>query len=158
MKVCNLSVLWQKPFEAAAIAKLMKQILIILTLLTNVCIGQEIVIDSCGIDNSITLNQYEVDYFNQILEKQINRADFDFQNKKVGFAYGIFGKVLITKKEYFDRWGKEYFLNDSQVANQLILFTKEEKNESGGYDAIIVSWSKTGVYGKHKENLIKKLK
>ena len=95
--------------------------------------------------------------FNRSLEKQRNRSNFDFQDKKVGFAYGNFGKGLISKKEYFNWWGKDYFENDSHVFNQLIILTEEEKEESGGYDAIIISWSKTGVYGRQKERLIKKL-
>jgi len=136
----------------------MKLIVIILTLLTNVCIGQEIIIDSCGLDNSTTLNKHEVEYFNHSLEKQRKGSNFDFQNAKVGFAYGNFGKGLISKKEYFDRWGKDYFLKDSHVVNQLIILTEDEREDSGGFDAIIVSWSKTGVYGKHKERLIKNLK
>ncbi len=125
--------------------------------MTKICLGQEIVIDSCGLDSSTTLNKYEVKYFNQYLEKQRSRSTFDFQDKKVGFAHGNFGKGLISKKEYFNMWGKDYFENGSHVVNQLIILTEEEKQQSGGYDAIIVSWSKILVSGKRKERLIKKL-
>ena len=54
-------------------------------------------------------------------------------------------------------WGKDYFENGSHVVNQLIILTEEEKQKSGGYDAIIVSWSKILVSGKRKERLIKKI-
>lgn len=136
----------------------MRQLIIIFTLLTNVCIGQEVLIDSCGTDSSATLNQYEVLYFNQSLEKPRMRSNFDFQNKKIGFAYGNFGKDVISKKEYFDRWGKEYYKNDSHVGNQLIILTEDEKEQSGGFDAIIISWSKILVSGRHRDKLIEKLK
>ena len=136
----------------------MRPLIIILIFLTNICFGQDVVIDSCGLDSSTTLNKYESQYFNQSLEKQRNRSNFDFQNKKVGFAYGNFGKGVISKKEYFDKWGKDYFENESHVVNQLIILTEEEKQQSGGFDAIIISWSKIGVAGKHKERLIEKLK
>jgi hypothetical protein len=136
----------------------MRPFIIIFTLLTNVCFGQEIVIDSCGIDSLTTLNRYEIQYFNQSLEKQRMRSNFDFEDKKVGFAYGNFGKGLISRKEYFTRWGKDYFKNDSHVVNQLIILTEMEKEQSGGFDAIIVSWSKILVSGKNKDRLIKKIK
>src|SRR5690554_5248521 len=136
----------------------MKLTVIILTLFTQICLGQEIEIDSCGVDRSSKLNKYEVQYFNQTLEKQRKRSHFDFQEKRIGFAYGNFGKRLITKKEYFDRWGKNYYKDNSQVVDQLIILTEKEKEESEGYDAIIVSWSKFLVSGKQKERLIKKLK
>ncbi len=136
----------------------MRILIILLTLLTNICFGQAILIDSCGLDNSISLNKYEAQYFNQSLEQQRRPFNFDFQDKKVGFALGNFGKGLISKKEYFDRWGRAYFENDAVVVNQLIILTEEEQQQSGGYDAIIVSWSKILVSGKHKARLIKSLK
>jgi hypothetical protein len=136
---------------------IMKPLIIILIFLNNFCFGQEVVIDSCGLDSSITLNKYESQYFNQSLEKQRIRSNFDFQKKKVGFAHGNFGNGVISKKEYFDRWGKVYFENNSHVLNQLIILTEDEKQQSGGFDAIIISWSKIGVAGKHKKRLIENL-
>ena len=137
----------------------MRLLIIILIFFTNVCFGQEVVIDSCGLDSSTTLNKYESQYFNQSLKKQRSRSNFDFQDKKVGFAFGNFGKGVISKKEYFNMWGKDYFENDSHVVfNQLIILTEEEKQQSGGFDAIIISWSKIGVAGNDKKRLIEKLK
>lgn len=136
----------------------MKITIIILTLLTHFCFGQEVKIDSCGIDDSPTLNEYEVQYFNEALEDQRKRSDFNFQNKKIGFAYGNFGKELISKKQYFDQWGRENYNNGHGVVDLLLVLTAEEKLKSGGYDAVIVSWSKIGVYRKHRDRLIKNLK
>lgn len=136
----------------------MRLLVILFTLLTNICFAQEIKIDSCGIDSSAMLNQYEVNYFNQSLEKQRKRSGFDFQGKKVGFAHGNYGNVAISKKEYFDHWGRKYYNDNLGVSNQLIVLTEEEKTQSGGYDAIIVSWSKILISKKYNEELIIKIK
>ncbi len=135
----------------------MNRLIIIFLFATQICLGQEIKIDSCGIDNSLSLNQYEVQYFNQELENQRKRSEFDFNGKLIGFAYGNFGKGLHSKREYFDKWGKEYFRKNSNVSNQLIVLTEEEKFNSGGYDAIILSWSKLKLSRKDKNRIIRKL-
>ena len=136
----------------------MNRLIILFVFTTQICLGQVINIDSCGVDNSLGLNKYEVQYFNLELENQRKRFDFDFNGKIIGFTYGNFGKGLLTKREYFDKWGKDYFKRDSSVSNQLIVLTEKEKNESGGYDAIIVSWSKIMLSRKDKNRIIKKLK
>jgi ABC-type transport system involved in Fe-S cluster assembly fused permease/ATPase subunit len=138
--------------------KVLKLLILLFTLTTNLCLGQAVVIDSCGLDSSATLNKYEVQYFNEALEEVRSLANFDFQKKQVGFAYGNLGKELISKKAYFDMWGKAYFQRDVQVTNELIILTQKEKQASGGYDAIIVSWSKAGIFGKYREQLIEKFK
>lgn len=139
-------------------SRIMNRLILIFVFATQICLGQEIKIDSCGIDNSIGLNQYEVQYFNQVLENQRKRSDFDFSGKLIGFTYGNFGKGLHSKREYFDKWGKEYFRKNSNVSNQLFVLTEEEKYNSGGYDAIIVSWSKIMLSSKDKNKIIRKLK
>ncbi|HYF66545.1 MAG TPA: hypothetical protein VD884_00350 [Ohtaekwangia sp.] len=114
----------------------MKSIAIIVTLFfTEICLGQDIKIDSCGTDNSNFLNKYEINYFNQTLGKQLKRLNFNFNDTKIGFAYGNFGKGLISKKEYFDHCGRGYFKNNFNVIDQIIVLTDEERKESGGYDA-----------------------
>ena len=131
-------------------------ITIILTLIftTQVGIAQHFEIDSCGLTTVAELNKHEADYFNKSLEKQ--RKNFDFKNKKVAFAYGNFGKSMISKKEYFDEWGRDYFKNDIHVANILYTLNSEEKELSGGYDAIIISWAKV-IRPKDREKIVKKL-
>ena len=119
--------------------------------------GQEIKIDSCGVENSNILNRYEAEYFNRSMKNQRFPTTFDFYGKKIGFFFDI-ARFPISKKEYFDRWGKEYYENQSGVVNQLIVLNKIEKAESGGYDAIIVSWSKFKVTKGQKKKMIKKLK
>ena len=41
---------------------------------------------------------------------------------------------------------------------QLLILTDEEKNLSGGYDVILVSWSKLQKQGKGRMKLVKRLK
>ena len=124
--------------------------------LPTILFGQTIVIDSCGLNTNKSLNKYESDYFNKALEKQ--RSTFNFADKKIGFAYGTFGKTIVSKKSYFDRWGRSYFKSNGQVGNELLILTPEEKIMSGDFDAIIVSWSKLQINDKHRQKIIKRLK
>ena len=136
----------------------MKLLTILLILSINICLAQEIQVDSCGLNNSAELNKFEIQYFKQELSKQLKRNNFDLIDKKIGFAHGNFGKKIITKQEYFDSWGRSYFNNNSHVVNQLIILEAEERVNSGGYDAIIISWSKIMVTGIHRRKLIENLK
>jgi hypothetical protein len=118
-------------------------------------VGQSIIIDSCGLDTNSKLNKYEAEYFNTSLGEQ--RGIFTFEDKKIAFACDNSGHSLINKKEYFDRWGRDYFKRNSHVADQLIILSKEEKETSGGFDAIIVSWSKVGINEKCKQKIIRRV-
>ena len=124
--------------------------------LTAASVGQTIIIDSCGLDNEIKLNKYESSYFHKTLNEV--PKDFSFFNKIVGFAYGNSGKIIISKRDYFDRWGKSYFEKGNKVINTLIILNENEKAKSGGYDAIIVSWSKINIDDKRRQKIIKKLR
>ena len=115
-------------------------------------IGQTILIDSCGIDDNAFLNRYEIECFQNSTSR-----DIDFKDKKIAFFYGNYGKNRITKKEYFDRWGKKYFHQKSRVSNQYLLFSEEEKERSSGYDIVIVSWSKIRISERMRRRIIKKL-
>ncbi|MFM9945681.1 MAG: hypothetical protein ACKVQB_10665, partial [Bacteroidia bacterium] len=79
-------------------------------------------------------------------------------DKKIGFAYGNFGKRIISKKAYFDRWGRAYFKQHSNVTDFLLVLTADEKIKSGDFDAIIISWSKTVINDKHLQKIIEGLK
>ncbi len=93
-----------------------------------------------GLDNNPLLTESEARYFNeQVKEKRIN---FDFINKKVGFFRGNNGANLQSKSDYFNLIKERLGSNIDGSNDFIILLTNEEKNESGGYDAIIVSWSK----------------
>ena len=122
--------------------------LILITFLTNIVFGQNI--DSLGIDNNLLLNKYESEF----LKNQLESESFDFTNKKVAYYLSLVG--LQTKKEFFID-SKKHTNNGHNLSLQIIVLNSEEKIETGGFDAIIVAWSKKQVTPKMKENILKEL-
>ncbi|WP_420583275.1 hypothetical protein [Reichenbachiella sp.] len=116
-------------------------------------------LDSLGLNDNPELNSYESTFLNEKLEKQRQRAEFNFTEKQIGFALGHGPRHygIRTKSEYFEE-AKEYHSNNSQIVDILVVLTEQEKDESGGFDAIIVSWSKFGVNDKARTELINNLK
>lgn len=109
-------------------------------------------IDSCGLDNSTNLNSIESVYLNDYFSKQ--RSSFDFTGKKILFVTGSKGTLIGNKKAYFNDiklWNKD----NSKIATDLILFTEEEKIQSGGCDAMLTYWVKVPP---NKKKLFKKIK
>ena len=123
--------------------------------LTSVINGQTINIDSCGLDVRSVLTKWEIEYFKTSIR---TLQPIDLENKMFAFAYGNFGKTVINKKDYFEKWGRDYYMRNSGVRNILLKLTEEEKILSGGYDYIIVSWSKTLAAGKSRKKLIERVK
>jgi len=107
-----------------------------------------------GLDKNPVLTKSESDYFNKKFNEY--KANYDFTNMKVGFFYGNNGGNIQTKKDYFDSVKNRLGNCESASMDYVIKLTKEEKIESGGYDLIIVSWSK--IIPTDKERMIKKLK
>ncbi|MBS3913614.1 MAG: hypothetical protein KG003_03895 [Bacteroidetes bacterium] len=117
--------------------------------------GQIINIDSCGLDTKSILNKWEIGYFKRSIG---TLQSMDLENKHFAFAYGDKGSAIITKKDYFERWGRKYFINKDSVANILIVLTPEEKVSSGGYDYVIISWSKIQISEKSRKKLIERVR
>ncbi len=131
----------------------MKNILLIL--LVSLCSTIEAQnLDSLGVDDSYLLNSEEVKYLNKSVGTQF--GSFDFKDKKVIFSEGNSAK-LITKRDYFKRLVKPYLKDGKDMVNFLVILTDEEKKKSGGFDAIIVAWSKIGLTKKRKKMIIKKM-
>lgn len=97
-------------------------------------------LDSMGINNEPYLNIYEVNFFNSIFLKR--RKEFDFNKKKVAFITGSSGKTLSDKKKYFDLEKERLSRGYSGNGGALIILNEEQKQETGGYDAIVLYWSK----------------
>lgn len=133
----------------------MKIITLFLVLLPLLCNGQNLELDSCGIEDHALLNENEAQYFNEV--KQTWLDSFDFKGKKLAFTYGNFGKSIKTKSFYFKYWGKEYYKNGNRVVNLYLILTPEEKKESGGFDVIVVSWSKFMINNKNRAKIIKRV-
>ena len=104
-------------------------------------------------DSSSLLNCYESVYFNVAFEK--SRKDFDFTGKKIGFITGSSGKTISNKRNYFDLERDRLSHNYSPNGGTLYIFDETQKEESGGYDAAIVYWSKVLVPVK---DVVKRLK
>lgn len=129
----------------------MKQIIFILLSLTFSFFlkAQSIQIDSCGLDNSSSFTHWEIDYFQVSIPVL---KTMEMENKKFAFAYGNDGKTIMGKKDYFDNWGKPYHKKNATISCFVIQLSAEEKLLSGGYDVILVLWSKTTITGKNRKN------
>jgi hypothetical protein len=93
-------------------------------------------VEEMGKDASALLNGAEAAYFNALFKAEVN--GFDLANMKVGFIYG--GRKS-DKKEYFDA-GRRLYSNVTSTNSTLYLLDEETKEATGGYDAVICSWSK----------------
>ncbi|MBR4839127.1 MAG: hypothetical protein IK005_01475 [Paludibacteraceae bacterium] len=79
-------------------------------------------------------------YLNVIFEN--SRKEFDFIGKKVGFFTGSSGKMQSSKADYFELEKDRYVRGETPNGGKLYVFDEKQKEESGGYDAAIVYWSK----------------
>lgn len=107
--------------------------------------------DEMGLDGSPELNIYESAYFNELFKNALN--GFDFTNKKVAFLKANRGKK--NKDEYFTEEKERFYRNDETISSCLYIFNAAQKEESGGYDAAIVYWSKRLI---PTEEVVKRLK
>lgn len=94
-------------------------------------------LDKMGVDSLPLLNSYESRYFNTIFKDSLK--GFDFTNKKIGFLAAGSKK---NKKEYFEEEKKRFYNGSTTINGTLYVFNASQKKESGGYDAVIVYWSK----------------
>ncbi|MDD6209953.1 MAG: hypothetical protein PUB21_05035 [Bacteroidales bacterium] len=109
--------------------------------------------DKMGVEETPVLNSSESAYFNVIFEKF--RKDFDFESKRIGFITGSTGKTISSKKKYFELEKGRINRNYTPNGGTLYIFDAAQKEESGGYDAAIVYWSKRLI---PTEEVIKRLK
>lgn len=138
----------------------LKNLLVInLLLFGNIAICQNL--DSLGSNDNSLLNSSESSFLNIQLEQQRQRLKLDFSGKQIGFATGHGPKNygILSKSEFFKEAKDFYNSTNTHLSNLiLVVFTEQEKQESGGYDAVVVSWSKFGVDNKARAQLINDLK
>ena len=60
----------------------------------------------------------------------------------MAFFTGSLGKTKSDKKMYFAGEKSNFRLNNSPNVGTLYIFNAEQKEQSGGYDAAIIYWSK----------------
>jgi len=109
-------------------------ILIAAVFMPSVLFGQEIIIDSLGLDSSSILNKYEVAYLDSLFASD----KYDFNHKKVAFIIGeerFWAKTLISKDKYF----KLIKRPNATYGNGIYVLNETEKKDSGGYDVIVIS-------------------
>ena len=102
-------------------------------------------LDKMGMDDSAILNEYEGKYLNFIFK--INSNEFDLVRKKVGF--------VDSKQGYFKETRERFRRKSTPIGSSIYIFNAAQKEESGGYDAAIVYWSKFVI---PIEKVIKRLK
>lgn len=118
------------------------------------CNSNDIEMETKGISENLLLSETESAYLNRIFET--TRKDFDFVNKKIGFLTGSSGTKTSSKDSYFDMQKKHSVDANYPCDNgTLYIFNTTQKEESGGYDAAIVYWSKFSL---PIEDVVKRLK
>ena len=102
-------------------------------------------LNKMGTDNSSILNEWEGKYLNCIFN--IDPESFNLVGKKVGFT--------TSKTEYFKEVQERFRLNSTAVWDiHLYICDTIRKEQSGGYDAIILDRSKSFI---SIEDIIKRL-
>jgi hypothetical protein len=96
--------------------------------------------DNIGIDDNPNLNEDETKLLNSLLDEK--RDDFDFKDKKVAFLTGSSGRTIMAKSDYFKNSVIPWIDDGSRPQISMIKLTKEEKEKSGGYDVLVLSWVK----------------
>ena len=97
-------------------------------------------INKMGIDDNLLLTELEGKYFNALY--QIDKQEYSLCCKKVAFFTGSLGKTKSDKKMYFAGEKSNFRLNNSPNVGTLYIFNAEQKEQSCGYDAAIIYWSK----------------
>jgi len=127
----------------------------------GIIFGQKSEVQKCGLNNEPNITKNEAKYFNEVFKDK--RGEFDFTEKVIAFFTGSSGTTKSNKSNYFNRLKNENNgENDIHAwqakGTQLLILTDKEKEISGGYDVILVSWSKFLKEGKSRNKLVKRLK
>jgi len=110
--------------------------------------------DSLGIDKSVTLNRQEISFLNTSLKS--SRDTFDFTSKRIAFVTGSSGGKIISKQDYFLTCVKPWTDEGSTPQIFFVRLTNDERQKSGGYDVLVLSWVKVFT-DRQKKNMIKQL-
>lgn len=113
-------------------------------------------LDSLGIENNNILNFSEIDYLNGTLKSQL--GGFNFKGKKIVFAQGHNASELLTKQEYFTKVAVPCAEQEGcHLASCIVVLNPKEKKISGGFDAIVIAWSKVCLTNKRKKKILMQL-
>jgi len=112
-------------------------------------------LDSLGVDNASSLNEFEAGYFNELFKD--SKGNFSFNNANIIFVTNPSGNRLVSKNEYFNKLVKPWLINGDKPQTSFRILSKEEKIKSGGYDVIVLSWVKIFTK-KRQKKILKKAK
>ena len=111
-------------------------------------------LDKMGVDDLSLLNSYESAYFNVVFNENLN--GFYFHGKKIAFITESSGTCIISKTEFFNTCINPWLAEGETPQIFMVKLTEEEKNKSGGYDVLVLSWVKVFT-DKRKKIIIKQL-
>lgn len=104
-------------------------------------------------DSKTSLTQTEIEQLKVICNKECQT--YDFTNKNIAFAGGTSGNVIFSKEEFFKNMKLNIEKEKKNVCS-LIALTESEKQESGGFDVIIMTPVKIFTES-HRQKLIREL-
>ncbi len=97
------------------------------------------------------LTTNEATTLNLIFSK--DKKDFDFKGKVVRFTVGTTGDLIENKRIFFEKYINPVINGQDKNVCSLIVFSKDEKSNTGGFDAIVMSPSKIFTIA-HRDKLI----
>jgi hypothetical protein len=125
-------------------------------LITSISLGQTVTLDSCGLDQSMKLNRFEIEYLDNVLFADsihdFNKG-FDFNDKSVRFftCNSTASKDgFITKDKFFQILKS----SGTRIPRGIFQLNEKQKQDAGPIDAVILINCK--MYS--DKELIKKLK
>lgn len=87
--------------------------------------------------SAFKLTSEEATVLNSVFLRE--RQDFDFNGKIVAFSGGVHGSQLEEKTPFFDRYVNPIIEVEGKKIIGLIVFSSDEKSNSGGFDAVVLS-------------------
>ncbi|UYZ63783.1 hypothetical protein [Hymenobacter weizhouensis] len=96
-------------------------------------------LDSCGLDDTPTLNHQEATYLNFFFKD--TRGSFNFLNKSAVFITGSSGHTIGTKSAYF-RDVSSWMADGNSIVTSYAILNVDQVNQSGGYEVILFYWVK----------------
>jgi hypothetical protein len=130
----------------------MKKLLFILLFLSYLTGNAQ---SDLNLSTEFRLTNSESKTLNYIFQKK--RKAFDFNGKIVAFTEGTTGTHIVRKADFFVKYLNPVIEIKSRNVCALILLTNEEKLESGGFDAVIMSPAKIFA-NKQRKMLVSVLK
>lgn len=117
----------------------------------NALFGQSntLSLDSCGIDNSILLNEYESRFLNILYQEY--RGDFDFTDKRLIMGASYFAKEMQPKNRLFNETIMNDFNKSGKVPflGNIFVLTGDDYLIANVFDVLIITDEKRHIFDKN---------